>query len=228
VSQPGIARLAGLLADETRATFCLALLDGRGWTATELARHAGVAPSTASEHLSKLVDGGLLIEHRQGRHRYVSLAGPHVADLIEELTAMAPPGPPPRTLRAAAASDAMTRARTCYDHLAGRLGVALTDAMTTAKLLDQSTGFALTDDGLGWFDALGLSLARTGRPLVRGCLDWTERRTHLAGLAGARMCQYFFARGYLTRIGTGRAVRVTPAGRSAIADLLPVEPAVLA
>ena len=148
-----LTRVAGLLADPTRAAICMALIDGRAWTANELARHACVAPSTASEQLSKLVSGGLLTEHRQGRHRYLALAGPHVAELLEDLSVgLRPPTPaPPTTLRAAAASAAMQRGRTCYDHLAGGLGVAVTDAMTTAGLIRQDAGFALTDEGLRWF-----------------------------------------------------------------------------
>ncbi|MGW1272014.1 ArsR/SmtB family transcription factor, partial [Streptomyces sp. NPDC002491] len=118
----GLAALAGLVADETRAACLLALLDGRAWTAGELARHAGVAASTLSEHLGKLVAGGLLTEERQGRHRYVRLAGARVAQLLEDLAAQVAPDPAhlPRGLRAATAGSAMARGRTCYDHLAGR------------------------------------------------------------------------------------------------------------
>jgi DNA-binding transcriptional ArsR family regulator len=223
----GLARLAGLLADRTRAAFCLALLDGRAWTAGELARHAGVAASTATEHISALVNGGLLVDERQGRHRYVRLASPRVAQLLEELTGHAGPAPePPRSLRAASASAAMARGRTCYDHLAGRLGVALTDGMTRTGLLDQSAGFALTAEGARWLtDTVGRDLSTLGsprRPLVRPCLDWTERRLHLAGAAGAALCQHFMDRGWVVRIGSQRAVRVTPTGATALHELLGV------
>ena len=115
----------------------MALVDGRAWTATELARHAGVAPSTASEQLSKLVDGGLLTEWRQGRHRYLALAGPDVAELIEDLPLRLPPHPPAGPTLKAATVAALARGRTCYDHLAGRFGVAVTDAMTAAGLVRQ-------------------------------------------------------------------------------------------
>lgn len=118
---PGLAAFAGLIADETQAACLLALLDGRAWTAGELARHAGVAPSTLSEHLGKLVAGGLLAEERQGRHRYVRLAGARVAQLVEDLAAQTAPDPAalrPRTLRESSAGGAMARERTCYDHLA--------------------------------------------------------------------------------------------------------------
>jgi DNA-binding transcriptional ArsR family regulator len=118
---PDLAGLAGLLADGTRASFCLALLDGRAWTAAELARHAGVAAPTATGHLNLLVAGGLLTQERQGRHRYVRLASAEVAALIENLAAMAPPRPEaPRSLTTASRHQALARARTCYDHLAGR------------------------------------------------------------------------------------------------------------
>jgi len=158
-SASDLASLAALLADHTRAAICLALLDGRAWTAGELAAHAGVAPSTATEHLHRLIDGGLLVECRQGRHRYVQLAGPSVAHLIEDLSARTEPRPDPaRGLRAVTASAALRRGRTCYDHLAGRLGVAVTDAMTGVGLLDQIGGFAVTTTGLAWLtDTLGLS-----------------------------------------------------------------------
>jgi len=223
-----LARLAGLLADETRAAMCLALLDGRAWTAGELATHAGVARSTATEHLHRLIDGGLLTEARQGRHRYVRLADPSVANLLEDLSARLPAeSNPPRGLRAASASAAMKRGRTCYDHLAGELGVAITDAMTGAGLLDQRGGFAVTPAGRAWLTGpagLAAAVLEPGkRPLARGCLDWTERRLHLAGVAGARLCERFLALGWIVRIGSGRAVRVTPAGRRGLHELLGID-----
>ncbi|MET9871373.1 winged helix-turn-helix domain-containing protein [Streptomyces sp. NPDC006386] len=222
-----LARLAGLIADETRARCLLALLDGRAWTAGELARHAGVAASTLSEHLGRLVAGGLLAEERQGRHRYVRLADARVAQLVEDLAAqVAPPGKAvrPRNLRESSAGSAMARGRTCYDHLAGRLGIAVTDALTDRGLLQQETGFALTDAGLAWFAASGIGLGRRGRrPLARACLDWTERRPHLAGVAGAALCRHALDAGWCVRIGSERAVKVTAAGERALFDLLGVE-----
>ncbi|WP_250038090.1 ArsR/SmtB family transcription factor [Paractinoplanes maris] len=220
-----LASLAGLLADETRAAMCLALLDGRAWTAGELARHAGVAPSTATEHLHRLVTGGLLVERRQGRHRYVQLADESAAQLIEDLAARLDPRPAPATgLRAATASAALRRGRTCYDHLAGRLGVAVTEAMAGAGMLDVDGGFALTPYGKRFLaSTTGSDLGAGRRPLARGCLDWTERRQHLAGVAGARLCETFLARSWVTRIGSGRAVRLTPDGQVALRDLLDLD-----
>ncbi|MCX2182563.1 winged helix-turn-helix domain-containing protein [Streptomyces sp. SKN60] len=226
-----LAALAALFADETRAAFLLALLDGRAWTAGELARRAKVAPSTASEHLGKLVAGGVLAEERQGRHRYVRLADSGVAHLVEDLAARAEPDVPaaPRGLRAVSAGQAMARGRTCYDHLAGRLGIAIAEAMTARGLLRQDTGFALTDAGLAWFADLGLPLVRGRgrRPVARGCLDWTERKPHLAGLAGAALCRHALDAGWCVRIGSERAVKVTAAGERALHAALGIEPAEL-
>jgi DNA-binding transcriptional ArsR family regulator len=219
-----LAAAAGLLADRTRAAICVALLDHRAWTIGELARHAGVAPSTASEHVGKLAYGGMVTAVSQGRSRYVSLAGPQVAELIEGLGAVASPEPVVvRSLRQASAMKAMARARTCYDHLAGRLGVQITGAMTQARFIDQSAGFSLTGAGLDWLaGALDIdvdALRAAKRPLVRSCVDWTERRPHLAGGAGAALCCQFFARGWITRTGTSRAVVVTFSGEQALSDL---------
>ncbi|MGW7525064.1 ArsR/SmtB family transcription factor [Streptomyces sp. NPDC054783] len=224
----GLAALAALIADETRAACLLALLDGRAWTAGELARHAGVAASTLSEHLGKLVAGGLLAEERQGRHRYVRLADARAAELVEDLAARVPPAAvrhSPRTLRESSAGSAMARGRTCYDHLAGRLGIAVTDALTLRGLLRQDTGFALTDTGVEWFRAAGIALEVSGRrPLARACLDWTERRPHLAGVAGAALCRHALDAGWCVRIGSQRAVKVTPSGERELSALLGIPP----
>jgi hypothetical protein len=161
---------------------------------------------------------------RQGRSRYVRLADPGVAQLIEDLSVSCGSVPQPvRSLRAATAAAALAKARTCYDHLAGRLGVQITDAMTIAGLIDQSAGFALTHAGLRWLaDTLDIDIAVLGaarRPLARSCIDWTERRPHLGGAAGAALCAQFFARNWIRRPGTTRAVVVTPLGAEALAAL---------
>lgn len=210
-----LARVAALLADKTRAAFCGALLDGRAWTAHELATLARVAPSTASEHLTRLIEGGLLVEYRQGRHRYVSLAGPHVAELLETMTAFAGPGPSPRGLRAASASEAMARGRTCYDHLAGKLGIALKSGLLDLGVV--TTELAITEPGVVWLKELGFEPSK--RQVSRACLDWTERVPHLAGAAGAHLCGVFFERGWIRRIGTTRAVVLTPSGEQGWREL---------
>ncbi|MEV6432321.1 winged helix-turn-helix domain-containing protein [Nocardia sp. NPDC051463] len=224
-----LAGLAVLLADRTRADMCLAMIDGRAWTAGELARHAGVAASTATEHLNRLLDGGLLIERRQGRHRYVQLANPQVAELLEAMvTHLDPPRTEVAGLRSATVAAALARGRTCYDHLAGRLGVAITDAMTTRGLLDSHGGFALTAGGLAWLTGpMGIDPARlraTRRPVARPCLDWTERRTHLGGAAGAQLCRRLQDLSWIHRVGNGRAVRLTQQGESGLAETLGIDP----
>ena len=222
-SAPDLAALAALLADSTRARFCLALLDGRAWTAGELAAHAGVAASTATGHLNLLVSGGLLAQERQGRHRYVRLAGRETAELIESMAALAPrrAAPARSSLSVANRDRALARGRTCYDHLAGTLGVSITDAMTERGLISWDSGLVLTAAGSAWLGRLGVELpARTRRPAVRSCLDWTERRPHLAGSVGAGLCERAFAAGWIKRIGTGRAVAVTDAGERALRDEL--------
>jgi DNA-binding transcriptional ArsR family regulator len=208
-----LAGWARMLADGTRATVCLALLDGRAWTATELARLAKVSRPTISEHLNLLVAGGLLTEVRQGRHRYMKLAGPETAELIEGLAALAPRRTEvANSLSAVSKRDAFARARTCYDHLAGRLGVALADAMTERGLIDWSDGIALTPEGQAWLEDLGVQVeVRRGRPAVRSCLDVTERRPHIAGAVGAALCSHALHQGWVTHIPGGRALKVNGA-----------------
>ncbi|MDX2970878.1 ArsR/SmtB family transcription factor [Kribbella solani] len=205
-----LAGWARMLADGTRATVCLALLDGRAWTATELAKVAKVSRSTISEHLNLLVAGELLTEVRQGRHRYVKLAGPDTAELIEGLAALAPRRTEVvNSLSAVSRRDAFARARTCYDHLAGKLGVALADAMTESGLIDWSDGIALTPEGQAWLEDLGVEVeSRRGRPAVRSCLDVTERRPHLAGAVGAALCAHALRHGWVTHLPGGRALKV--------------------
>jgi DNA-binding transcriptional ArsR family regulator len=219
-----LAAVAAVLADPTRATFCVALLDGRAWTASELAKLAGVSAPTATGHLHRLVDSGLCTERRQGRHRYVQLADPETAALIESLAGHFPAPTALTGLRASTASAALARGRTCYDHLAGRLGVAVTDAMTDRGLIDRAAGFALSDKGRDWMTtALGVDTAawsRSRRPAAKECLDWTERRSHLAGLAGAAVYARFLESSWVRRVGSTRAVRLTDAGADALGELL--------
>jgi DNA-binding transcriptional ArsR family regulator len=217
VTADALASRAALLADRTRAAICVALLDGRAWTTTELARHASVAVSTASEHLTALVAGGMLTEVRQGRHRYLRLAGPHVAQLIEDMIG---PPEPPVGLRQVRAAERLAAGRTCYDHLAGDIGVAIHQALAGRRLLSDA---GLTDAGRSWFtELLGPdSLRRNGsRPLVRECLDWTRRLPHLGGVLGASLCSHMLDRGWVLRSDVDRAVTVTNTGANALHELL--------
>ena len=228
-----VARFAGLLADRSRAAICLALLDGRAWTAGELASYAGIGRPTATEHLNQLVGAGLLAEERQGRHRYVRLASPGLAQLIEDVAVAAGQPAPARSLRTVRAARDLSAARTCYDHLAGALGVQLFDAMTANGLLAVSAGLLLTPAGRSWFaDLAGPDALRPSgtRPLVRSCLDWTERRPHLGGALGAILRSELVRRDWLIACPGSRAVRATAAGERALSDLLGIsltnEPAV--
>jgi DNA-binding transcriptional ArsR family regulator len=223
-----LARFAGLLADRSRAAICLALLEGRAWTVGELARIADIAPSTASEHVSLLVDAGLLATERQGRHRYVRLAGSEAAALVEDLAAVAGVRTRPQSLRAVRADTELAAGRTCYDHLAGRLGVWLLDGMLGAGFVDTRGGLAVSISGTRWLGGLGVPVTAAGRrPVVRTCLDWTERRPHLSGLVGARLCAALVTQRWVERGARARAMGLTASGReqlTAALDCPPPEP----
>jgi DNA-binding transcriptional ArsR family regulator len=218
-----VARLAGLLADRSRAAMCLALMDGRAWTAGELARQVGIAAPTATGHLNQLVQAGLLAEERQGRHRYLRLASPDVATLLEYLATAGGQPAPAHSLRTVRAAADLSRARTCYDHMAGELGVRMFDGMVAGGLLEVGDGLLLTAAGRSWFTDLAgpeaLAPPKT-RPLVRTCLDWTERRPHLAGALGAVLLRQLVARSWVRPRPGSRALQVTPQGEQALAELL--------
>ena len=208
-----IASLGELVGEPSRVAMLLALLDGSARPATELADLAGVTRATASSHLRRLREGGLLSVEPRGRHRYFRLAGERVADLIETLALAGPRG---RTRPSARdpARQALERARTCYRHLAGRLGVACYEALERQHLLSlEGGGLRLTRRGQARFEALGLKVARW--PSGKACLDWTERRSHLGGALGTLVSQHLFDLGWIARRkdGNGRAVEVTPLGR---------------
>jgi DNA-binding transcriptional ArsR family regulator len=216
-----IAPIAALLGDPTRATIVSALHDGRALPAGELARRARVTPSTASAHLGRLVDAGLLSLERSGRHRYFRLANDDVAHAIESLAAIAP-RVAARTLREAAVGEALSEARTCYDHLAGRLGVVLTAALIRERAVAERDGvFVLgrrAADVLARID-VDLDDLPARRPAVLRCLDWSERRPHLSGGLGAAICTRALERGWVERLPGSRAVRLTADGRRAFASL---------
>lgn len=212
------------MAEKTRARMLVALMDGRAWTARELALHACVAASTASEHLHRLVDSGLVIEHRQGRHRYIRIAGTRVAAALESVAALGnQPDTPVRSLRESTIKSQLGRARTCYDHLAGALGIAITEALVQQRILvDES--LELTSDGMAWFSETLQSPFLPGRrPATRACLDWTERRLHLAGAAGAHILTVFNERQWVRPKRSSRALIVTPAGSRTLKRLLQIE-----
>lgn len=201
----------------------VALMDGRAWTARELAHAAGVAAPTATGHLNRLVGAGLLHEHRQGRHRYVQLAGPEVAQALESVAALGnQPARPVRSLREASITSALSKGRTCYDHLAGTLGVAITEALIERSVLTES--LAMTTHGSSWLNGTLGPLPTFGRrPATRACLDWTERRVHLAGGLGAHIAAVFRERRWVRPAKNSRAVVLTPAGTDALQQLFGVD-----
>lgn len=236
-----IAVIGALVADPGRCRILLALDDGRALPATRLAAEAGVSPATASSHLGKLTEGGLLAVEARGRHRYYRLAGPAVARLIEALQQLAP-AMPISSLRQHTRAHALREARTCYDHLAGRLGVELMSAMIGHGHLtggdgtfdlararqDQPTGYGhdidytLTESGERFLADLGLHLPARRRP-VRYCVDWSEQRHHLAGALGRGLLDRFTRADWIRRTDTTRAISITDTGRQGLRDVLGID-----
>jgi DNA-binding transcriptional ArsR family regulator len=222
-----VSPVAALLGDRARARIVQALLGGRALPAGELARHAGVGASTTSAHLAKLVDGGLLTVTRSGRHRYFEIATADVSRAVEALAAIAPPSLP-HSLRQASVGQALAAGRTCYDHLAGSLGVTLTDALLERGALSQTDeGFALGPQAKAILAILEIDTDALPqrRPAALRCLDWSERRPHVGGAVGAAICTRALEARWLTRLPNSRAVRLTAAGRLAFDLGRPVDAA---
>lgn len=220
---PNIVGIAALIGDHGRAAMLTALMSGMALTATELAEVAGVTKQTASAHLSKLVDAGLLEVQAQGRHRYFRLAGSDVAQLLESLMGVAFRTGAVR-LRSSPREPALRKARVCYDHLAGELGVRLYEGLHAAGAFDARHGqFGLSAAGLALVRALGLdpaTLEQGRRPVCRVCLDWSERRDHLAGTLGAALLRRFEELAWLRRLPGSRALLPAPGAEAAMADWL--------
>jgi DNA-binding transcriptional ArsR family regulator len=219
---PQMAEVAQMVSDPGRANVLATLMDGRALTAGELAKVAGVTPQTTSSHLSKLVERRLLVVECRGPRRFYRLANAEIAQMLEGIMVVAVSGPP--RFRPPSRIDAeMRRARTCYDHLAGELGVALTDSMIARGLLvlDADAG-ELTTDGEKFLGRLGADLtasARSRRAFCRPCLDWSERRPHLAGRVGAALAGLAFARDWIRRRPCDRSVEITEDGLAAFRDV---------
>ncbi len=239
VTTNALSEVAALAGDPARAGMLLALMDGRARGATDLASIAGVSGPTASGHLAKMIDAGLLVAERQGRRRLFSLAGPEVSRMIEAIMAVAAPladtreGAKPASARAAWRRDARLRlCRTCYDHLAGQVGSAVADALRRDGHLEPGEGkdWTLTGKGDLFCRRIGVdldaarALADTGRrKFARQCLDWSERRPHVAGALGAAFCDLLLARDWVARARGGRALELKPAGRLALRRVFDVE-----
>ena len=211
-----IAEIAALVGDPARAAMMWALLDGRALSASELAVAARITPQTASSHLAKLTEAGVLSMARHGRHRYFRLASARVTDMIDGIVAVALEKRP-RYRPLSRQARALNAARICYDHLAGRLSVDLTDSFVARGwvVLDDDVA-EITRAGARFLTELGLelpALRSTRRQYCRPCLDWTERRPHIAGAVGAAITKRYFELGWLERLSRSHAVGVTPVGR---------------
>lgn len=215
-----IAEIGRLVGDAARANMLSALMDGRALTAGELAARAGISPQTASGHLAKLTEADLIRLERQGRHRYFRIASTEVAEAIGALMVVAATGPR-RHHPIGPRDEALRLARTCWDHMAGRLAVALTERLCEAGHLATTDGAALvTDRGRRFFCDFGIDLDAPGgsrRPLCRTCLDWSERRHHVAGRLGAALLDRFIGLGWVARTSGSRALRLSGAGENGLA-----------
>jgi DNA-binding transcriptional ArsR family regulator len=230
IGSGGMAAVAALIEDTARARMLDALADGRALAAGELAYTASVSPATASAHLARLVDGGLLKVIQQGRHRYYRLASSRVGDMVEQIMLVAALDGPPRYRPRGPRDDDFAMARSCYNHLAGRLGVAIADAMIDRDylVLDDDAGTA-TSKGTLFLTQFGIELPPGGRRLFcRPCIDLTERRPHLAGSLGTGLACRCFELGWIERMRDGRAVRITGKGRSGLRETFGIEFAALA
>jgi DNA-binding transcriptional ArsR family regulator len=234
---PDVAAIGALLSDGARCRVLMALDDGRELPASVLAAEAGVSRPTTSAHLARLTQAGMLAVRTQGRHRYYRIASPEVGRLLESMAALAPDRPV-RSLREGTRAAQLRTARTCYDHLAGRLGVSVMSALLDAGYLRGGDGefdvaaarhdrlsapghdidYTLTEDGARFLAGLGVGIPGGRRRLVRYCVDWSEQRHHLGGRLGRALLDHFLHRGWVRRRDVGRALKVTPAGRAALTD----------
>jgi DNA-binding transcriptional ArsR family regulator len=225
-AEPDLATIATLIGEPARAAMLAALLGGESLPAGELANRARVSPQTASAHLGRLVAGGLLQVTSTGRHRYYQLRSPEVGAALEALASIAPQARV-RSLRESEAARALRFARTCYDHLAGAVGVAVTHGLVDRGLLTaEADAYHITAAGARWFAQWGIDLdqlRQARRGFAKPCLDWSERHYHLAGAVGAALAQAMLEREWLVRIEGSRAIRLTDQGRAGLRQELHIE-----
>ena len=225
VTVNGLSEVAALMGDPARAAMLSLLMDGRAHTASELALAAGITAQTASGHLGRMVDANLLAARAQGRNRFYRLASGEVAHAMESLMALAGTRAPPASATAAWRRDPDLRfCRTCYDHLAGQIGLAVTDSLTQHGHLEPkgARDWSLTASGEAFCTRLGVDLAGAKaahtRHFARQCLDWSERRPHISGALGSAIADTFFKKGWAERMRRGRTVRLTDSGRRALSS----------
>ncbi|CAM3776605.1 transcriptional regulator [Rouxiella silvae] len=221
MNQFRISVVAHLIAEPVRSVMLIALSGGESLSSSALADAAGITAQTASFHLGKLREGGLVTVEAVGRHRYYQLAGPHVSHLLESLASVGPVGSQWLTTPNRSAKD-LRFARCCYDHLAGQIGVAMTQGMLNRGLLAQADGsYILTDVGYEWLEQRGIEISPATADqadILRECLDWTERQYHLAGSLGARLLTAFLAWKWLVRLPDTRSLKVTATGWAAFEE----------
>lgn len=222
---PDIALLGSLIGDPARANILIALMSGKALTASELATEAGITQQTASSHLGKLSAAGLVRQRSQGRHRYYALASEEVGAVLEAMMGLAAKCGHMRTRTGPKDAD-LRKARVCYDHLAGELGVRMFDSLAERGLLrEEGDSLAVTAEGLAFARAFGITLdpsAAGRRPLCRSCLDWSARRTHLAGILGAALLDRFYDLGWAKRRDGSRIVAFTAEGERRFRELFPL------
>jgi DNA-binding transcriptional ArsR family regulator len=220
-----LVEVAALVGDATRAAMLHALMGGQALTAKELAYWAHVSPSTASDHLGRLVAAQLLTVTRSRRFSYYRIASPSVATMLESIKVVATSEVPLRQRPRSPSDEALRLARSCYDHLAGRTGVAVTDALLAmGHIVLTDEGGEVTSSGGRFLAAFGVDVVpRSGRIFCQPCLDWSERRYHLKGLVGARILERLLQLGWLKRISGSRALQLTPSGRAGLSETFQIE-----
>ncbi len=225
VAAANLVEVAALVGDTARATMLNALMGGQSLTATELAYCANVSRSTASDHLGKLVAARLLTVTRNRRFSYYRIASPLVASMLESIKVVAAIEVPPRRKPRSTSDDALRFARSCYDHLAGRLGVAVTDALVgMGHVVLTDDGGEVTPSGERFLAAFGVDLKpRTRRIFCQPCLDWSERRYHLKGLVGARVLDRLVELGWIKSVSGSRALQLTPSGRAGLSEIFRID-----
>ncbi len=224
--QNDLSEVAALLGDRSRSVMLWNLMDGGSHTATELSICADISPQSASNHLAKLVDAGILRIRRQGRYRYYSLASSEVAHVMESIATLLP-SKADQAVECGTGRSGITYARTCYDHIAGKVGVAITESLVRNGLISPSgENYTVTDRGKGWFSSMGLDIDEIKsqrRSFARQCLDWSERKPHLAGALGSSLLQTILKRNWARKTRLSRELLITASGKSGLMDALKLE-----
>lgn len=225
-ANPNVAIVASLVSEPSRAAILTALLDGRFHPASELAYMAGIKPQTASFHLAKMVEAHVIVVEKQGRHRYYGIQDPEIAKIMESLLSIAPPQKI-KSFNQASQDKAIRSARTCYDHLAGALGVKVTDSLLNMNVIrEDKDGFVVTESGEEFFQAFQINLenARKKRRFFsHKCLDWSERRHHLAGALGNALLERFIELNWVQRLPKTRAIQITDEGKQGLKETFSID-----